>query len=80
MIDVNDLPEQKRRVGVSRGLQTTEESFCSLKEMERRYVQEVVNRLSNKARAAEILDVSRTTLYRLLAEENEATSRQSTNE
>jgi transcriptional regulator with PAS, ATPase and Fis domain len=80
MIDVNDLPEQKRRVGVSPGLQTIEESFCSLKEMERRYVQEVVNRLSNKARAAEILDVSRTTLYRLLAEENEATSQQSTKE
>ena len=80
MIDVNDLPEQKRRMGVSPGLQTTEEPFCSLKEMEKRYVHEVVDRLSNKARAAEILDVSRTTLYRLLAEENKATSQESTKE
>jgi transcriptional regulator with PAS, ATPase and Fis domain len=80
MIDVNDLPEQKRRMGVSPGLQTTGEPFCSLKEMEKRYVHEVVDRLSNKARAAEILDVSRTTLYRLLAEENKATSQESTKE
>jgi DNA-binding NtrC family response regulator len=72
MIDVTDLPEQKRRIGATPGLQTTaEELFCSLKEMEKRYVREVVDRVSNKARAAEILDVSRTTLYRLLAEKNE---------
>lgn len=70
IIDVNDLPKQKRASGVMSGRHTAEETFCSLKEMEKRYAHEVVDRLSNKARAAEILDVSRTTLYRLLAGKN----------
>jgi transcriptional regulator with PAS, ATPase and Fis domain len=68
MIDVNDLPKQERRAGTTSAPRPMEESFCSLKEMKKRYAQEVVERLSNTTRASEILGVSRTTLYRLLAE------------
>jgi len=81
MIDVNDLPRQKRRDGTASDFRQTEDSFCSLKEKEKQYAQEVVDRFSNKARAAEILDVSRTTLYRLLTDENNAvTARKPTKE
>jgi two-component system, NtrC family, response regulator HydG len=72
MIDINDLPEQKLPIGAMLSLQPkAEESFCSLEEIERRYVREVVNQTGNKARAAEILGISRTTLYHLLESKHE---------
>jgi DNA-binding NtrC family response regulator len=38
-----------------------------LDEMEQHYVREVVERVGNKAQAADLLGISRTKLYRLLA-------------
>jgi DNA-binding NtrC family response regulator len=70
-IDVLHLPERMRSVRVS---PPREESFCSLREMERRYAREVMRGLGNKSRAAEVLGVSRTTLYRLLEDRNEFAS------
>jgi transcriptional regulator with PAS, ATPase and Fis domain len=67
VIDVGDLPEQLRKhvpqeVGDGRAL-------LSLEEMERRYVREILEQVGgNKVRAAEILGISRATVYKLLAD------------
>jgi DNA-binding NtrC family response regulator len=64
-IDTVDLPRHFReRLPV-----THSSGKLSLNEMESRYVQEILEQVGgNKARAAEILRISRTTLYRLLSD------------
>jgi DNA-binding NtrC family response regulator len=68
-IDAGDLPQhfRERAQGVSiRGR-------LSLEEMETRYVREIVEQVGgNKAKAAEILKISRTTLYKLLRDPADA--------
>jgi DNA-binding NtrC family response regulator len=62
-VDAGDLPPhfRKRARGAFGGV------GLSLEEMEARYVRETIERVGgNKARAAEILKISRTTLYKLL--------------
>jgi transcriptional regulator with PAS, ATPase and Fis domain len=64
-IDVVDLPQQLRE----RMPRTSVGEGCGLPlgEMERRYAREILDKVGgNKQRAAEILRISRTTLYRLL--------------
>jgi two-component system response regulator HydG len=66
-VDVNDLPDYVRdpvRADLpSQGLR-------SLEEMDRRYARRIVNRLGgNKVKAAEVLGISRATLYRMLSDE-----------
>jgi len=67
-IDVGDLPPhfRERLRGTYAG------GALSLEEMESRYVREVVEQVGgNKARAAEILRISRTTLYKLLRDSDD---------
>lgn len=66
-IDVCDLPESLR-AQASR-LIPEDEEMVSLEEIQQRHARRVLERLNgNKAQAAKILDVSRSTLYRLLAD------------
>ena len=70
-IDAGDLPPhfRERRQGTYAG------GRLSLEEMESRYVREIVEQVGgNKARAAEILRISRTTLYKLLRDKQTATA------
>lgn len=65
VIDVGDLPEHLRRgtAPVAGG----SDDLLPLAEIERRYVREVLERVQgNKRRAAEILGISRATLYKML--------------
>jgi DNA-binding NtrC family response regulator len=72
VIDVLDLPEQLRERSAL--LSAEGRPMLSLQEMERRYVSEIVERVQgNKARAAEILGISRNTLYRLLEGNTDST-------
>ena len=48
------------------------EEIIPLDEIQRRYTRTVVDRLQNKAQAADLLGISRTKLYRLLAVESGA--------
>jgi DNA-binding NtrC family response regulator len=70
VIDMRDLPErlhQREPAGES------DEDLLSLEQLERRHARRVLDQVGgNKAMAAKILDVSRATLYRLLAEEEPA--------
>jgi len=66
VIDVNDLP-QPLRSGES-AASSTDDTLLSLEEVQRRHVLRVLERVNgNKARAAEILGVSRATVYQMLA-------------
>ena len=66
-VDVQDLPPGLRASASPETMGT--EPFLRLDELERRHALQVLKRVEgNKARAAEILGVSRGTLYRLLAE------------
>ena len=67
VIDVADLPEYLRRPSRSN---EGEEETMSLKTLQRLHVNRVLKRVNgNKAQAAEILGISRSTLYELLREE-----------
>jgi DNA-binding NtrC family response regulator len=66
-IDLRDLPEYLRD-GV-RGVSPDEPELVPLAELERRYTQHVLERLDgNKLQAAQVLGISRATLYRILRE------------
>lgn len=62
--DIYDLPDKM----VSRGVgAAVDDDLISFEVLQRRYAQKVLNRVDgNKLRAAEILGVSRTTLYKIL--------------
>lgn len=67
-IDVTDLPERLRVPMTSAVAQ--EEGLVSVEEAGRRHVRKVLGALNgNKAKAAEVLQISRATLYRLLSGE-----------
>jgi len=64
-IDLRDLPENLCN-GV-RGVSINEPELIPLAELERRYTQHVLDRLGgNKLQAAQVLGISRATLYRIL--------------
>ncbi len=65
VLDVQDLPEHLRRTQQ----EADDDDLLSLEEVERRHVRRVLDRLGgNKARAAKILGINRTTIYRILGE------------
>ena len=70
VIDVSDLPEYLSASAAS----PQEEGLLTLEEVEKRHVLHVLEQVgNNKARAAEVLNISRATLYSFLAKsENEA--------
>ena len=69
VIDVADLPQHLRE----RPVTADGTPLLSLDEMGRRYVREILERVQgNKARAAEILDISKNTLYKMLGDVREA--------
>jgi len=67
VIDVSDLPEEVR--GQSGAVVGQDESLISLEELQKRHAKRVLERVGgNKSQAAEILGVSRATIYHLLAQ------------
>jgi two-component system response regulator HydG len=65
-IDINDLPERLRTPFNSDSV--IDEGLLSLDEVQRRHVMRVLERVGgNKARAAEILGLGRSTIYQLLS-------------
>jgi DNA-binding NtrC family response regulator len=69
LMDIRDLPDQLTLR--SSQSNSEDEPLVSLDEAQRRYVQKVLRAVDgNKARAAEILGVSRATVYRLLSPES----------
>jgi DNA-binding NtrC family response regulator len=71
LIDVKDFPERFRSQSVL-GFEESDE-LISIEELQRRHARRVLEKIGgNKVKAAEILGISRATLYRLLADEKEA--------
>jgi transcriptional regulator with PAS, ATPase and Fis domain len=69
-IDLNDLPESLRSFSPSAG---PEDDLITLEELQRRHLLRVLEHVGgNKARAAEILGISRATVYDMLAKTKEA--------
>ena len=65
-VDINDLPERLREA--QRDDSRTDEALFSLEEAQRRHIMRVLDRVGgNKLRAARILGVGRTTIYKLLS-------------
>ncbi|MFB3922205.1 MAG: sigma-54-dependent transcriptional regulator [Terriglobia bacterium] len=76
LIDIKDLPEHFQAV-VPRSA-FPDDDLISLEEAERRHALRVLERVNgNKAKAAEILGVSRSTLYRLISESEPASEENS---
>ena len=70
-IDVDDLPEPLR--GAATIGTGTDEDMLTLQELQNRHLSRVLQRVGgNKARAAEILGISRTTIYEMLSKMNES--------
>jgi DNA-binding NtrC family response regulator len=69
-IDVDDLPEVLKETASHES--SADEDLLSLHELQNRHLARVLERVGgNKARAAEILGISRTTIYEMLAKMNE---------
>ena len=69
-IDVQDLPELQSSERPM--VQTADNQLCSLKEVQRRHIQHVLKHVdNNKGRAALILGIGRTTLFRILHSEGQ---------
>jgi DNA-binding NtrC family response regulator len=69
LIEIHDLPPHLRETA-AQGSRPTE--LLTLKEMERRYVLQVLEKVGgNKLQAAQILNIGRTTLYSILNNEGE---------
>jgi DNA-binding NtrC family response regulator len=67
VIDIADLPEPVR--SQSAGMGVIEENLAPMHEMQRRHVLRVLEHVGgNKAQAAEILGISRATVYQLLSQ------------
>jgi Nif-specific regulatory protein len=67
MIDVRDLPAPLRQGAVEQA--TAEDEILPLSEVERRHTLRVLEQVGgNKVKAAEALQISRATLYRILGE------------
>ena len=65
-IDINDLPERLRTPFT--GESVIDEGLLPLEEVQQRHVMRVLDRVGgNKARAAEILGLSRSAIYLLLS-------------
>jgi DNA-binding NtrC family response regulator len=67
IIDIQDLPERFQLLQAARSPLDDREEIISLHEMESRYSRQVVAKVSSKTRAAELLGISRSKLYRLMA-------------
>jgi two-component system, NtrC family, response regulator HydG len=66
VLDLHDLPEHVRNSTNGSALATPE--LLSMREVERRHLQYVLNKLSgNKAKAAMVLGISRATVYEMLS-------------
>jgi DNA-binding NtrC family response regulator len=75
VIDVQDLPEAVRNEAASAG--ATDPGLVSFQELERRHLMYVLERVGgNKARAAEILGISRATVYDILSKMRAGQSRE----
>jgi len=61
-IDVRDLPERLRVASGS----PEKQKIMTLDQLQRRYAQNVVEQVGNKVRAAELLGIGRSTVYRIL--------------
>ena len=73
VIDVGDLPEPIR--GPSRELPAQDDMLISLEELQKRHTMRVLERVGgNKSHAAEILGISRATIYQLLGQARTASS------
>jgi two-component system response regulator HydG len=64
VVDVSDLPERVRQTA---GEEFSDNGLLPLEELDRRHTRRVLESVrGNKTRAAEILGISRATLYRLI--------------
>ena len=67
VIDIGDLPELVR--GQSGDVTGRDEMMMSLQELQKRHVMRVLEHVGgNKSQAAEMLGISRATIYQLLAD------------
>jgi DNA-binding NtrC family response regulator len=72
-IDVSDLPAPLNGVAIEEDAE--DQALLSLQEVQNRHLRKVLERVNgNKARAAEILGISRTTIYEMLAKINASKS------